>query len=390
MFDFLKITTFQFQSDRVILIDRRFIEISREKTDTFAAMFENKNNRTELSSLGEFAIIDHISEGIELKNPESIKGIGDDAAILSIGDKMTVVSTDMLVEGVHFDLMFHPLKHLGYKSVVVNLSDIYAMNATPKQILVSIAISNRFSLEAVEELYAGIRMACERYNVDLVGGDTTSSTSGLILSVTAIGIASKDEIVYRSGAKENDLLCVSGDLGGAYVGLQLLEREKKIFIENPKIQPDLSGNDYILEKQLKPEARKDIVDKLKELGVIPTSMIDVPDGLSSEVLHLCRQSGVGCSIYEDKIPIDPQTYERAREFNLDPTVCALNGGEDYELLFTINQKDYEKLREHLDISIIGHITDAASGFNLIDKSENVVKLTAQGWDGLLKKEDSNF
>ncbi len=353
-------------------------------------MFENKNNRTELSTLGEFAMIDHIAEAIELRNPESIKGIGDDAAILDYGNTMTVVSTDMLIEGVHFDLMFHPLKHLGYKSVVVNLSDIYAMNATPKNILVSIAISNRFSLEAVEEFYSGIRMACEKYNIDLVGGDTTSSTSGLIISITAIGTATKKEIVYRSGAKENDLLCVTGDLGGAYVGLQLLEREKKIFIENPKIQPELNGNDYILEKQLKPEARKEIIEKLHELVVIPTSMIDISDGLSSEVLHICKQSGVGCNIYEEKIPIDPQTYERAREFNLDPTVCALNGGEDYELLFTINQKDYEKLREHLDISIIGHITDAASGVNLIDKSENVVTLTAQGWDGLLKKDNSNF
>ena len=352
-------------------------------------MFENKNNRTELSDLGEFAMINHLAENIDLKNPESIKGIGDDAAIIQNGDNYTVVSTDMLVEGVHFDLMFHPLKHLGYKSVVVNLSDIYAMNALPKQILVSIAISNRFSLEAVEELYAGMKLACEKYNVDIVGGDTTSSTSGLILSLTAIGIAEKDSIVYRNGAKENDLLCVSGDLGGAYVGLQLLEREKKIFIENPKIQPDLGGSDFILEKQLKPEARKDIFDKLRELKIKPTSMIDISDGLSSEILHLCTQSGVGCSIYEDKIPIDPQTYERAREFNLDPIVCALNGGEDYELLFTINQKDYEKLREHLDISIIGHMTDKASGINLIDKSENVVKLTAQGWDGLMNKSYSD-
>ena len=320
-------------------------------------MFENKNNRTELSSLGEFALIDQISGNTEIKNKESIKGIGDDAAIIDNGDKLTVITTDMLVEGVHFDLTFHPLKHLGYKSVVVNLSDVYAMNAFPKQIVVAIAISNRFSLEAVEELYAGIQLACEHYKVDLVGGDTTSSTSGLIISVTAIGIADKGTIVYRNGAKENDLLCVSGDLGGAYVGLQLLEREKKIFLENPKIQPELTGSDYILEKQLKPEARKDIIEKLNVLGVKPTSMIDISDGLSSETFHLCNQSGVGCNIYEDKIPIDPQTFERAREFNLDPTVCALNGGEDYELLFTIDQKDYEKLREHLDISIIGHMTD---------------------------------
>jgi thiamine-monophosphate kinase len=348
-------------------------------------MFENKNNRTELDSMGEFAIIDQIAGSVEIKNQESVKGIGDDAAVIENGDKLTVVSTDMLVEGVHFDLAFHPLKHLGYKSVVVNVSDIYAMNATPKQILVSIAISNRFSMEAIEELFTGINLACKNYDVDLIGGDTTSSTSGLIISITAIGISTKEKIVYRNGAKENDLLCVSGDLGGAYVGLQLLEREKKIFIENPKIQPDLSGNDYILERQLKPEARKDIIEKLDTLNVIPTSMIDISDGLSSETLHLCRQSNVGCNIYEDKIPIDPQTFERAREFNLDPTVCALNGGEDYELLFTITQKDYEKLREHVDISIIGHLTDAASGTTLIDKSGNVVKLTAQGWDALLNK-----
>ncbi len=348
----------------------------------FRSMFENKNSRTELRELGEFALIDMISEGVELKNSQSKKGIGDDAAVLENGELMTVVTTDMLVEGVHFDLMFHPLMHLGFKSVIVNLSDIYAMNAIPKQILVSMAISNRFSLEAVEELYSGIRLACEKYSIDLVGGDTTSSTSGLILSITAIGVAAKEDIVYRNGAQENDLLCVSGDLGGAYVGLQLLEREKKIFIENPKIQPDLSGNDYILERQLKPEARRDIIDKLRELKVIPTSMIDISDGLSSETMHLCKQSNVGCTIYEDKLPIDPQTYNTAREFNLDPTVCALNGGEDYELLFTIKQSDYEKLREHLDISIIGHITDAAAGINLIDKSENVVKLQAQGWDGM--------
>jgi thiamine-monophosphate kinase len=358
------------------------VNITPREIFTFALMFENKTGRTELRSLGEFALIDRIAEAVKLKNPESIKGIGDDAAVIESGEKMTVVSTDMLVEGVHFDLTFHPLKHLGYKSVVVNLSDIYAMNATPKQILVSVALSNRFSLEAVEELYAGINLACERYGVDLVGGDTTSSTSGMILSVTAIGTVPKEDIVYRGGANENDLLCVSGDLGGAYMGLQLLEREKKIFLENPKIQPDLGGNDYILEKQLKPEARKDIIDKLHELGVKPTSMIDISDGLSSEALHLCRHSKLGCNLYEDKIPIDPQTYERAREFNLDPTVCALNGGEDYELLFSIHQNDYEKLRMHVDISIIGHMTDTAAGANLIDKSGNVVKLVAQGWDGL--------
>ena len=347
-------------------------------------MFENKDNRTELGSLGEFGLIDLIAKSAELKNKETIKGIGDDAAVIDNGTHCTIVSTDMLVEGVHFDLTFHPLKHLGYKAVAVNLSDIYAMNATPKQILVSIALSNRFSVEAVEELYNGIKLCCERYGVDLAGGDTTSSTSGMIISVTAIGVASKDEIVYRNGAKENELICVSGDLGGAYIGLQLLEREKKVFLSDPKMQPELEGNDYILERQLKPEPRKDIIEKLKELKVKPTSMIDLSDGLSSDLMHICKQSEVGASVYEDKLPIDPQTWERAREFNLDPTVCALNGGEDYELLFTIKQSDYEKLREHLDISIIGHITEKNSGVNLIDKSGNSIAMKAQGWDALMK------
>ena len=337
-------------------------------------MFENKENRTELSSLGEFGLIDQIASAVELKNPESVRGIGDDAAVIDNGDEMTVVTTDMLVEGVHFDLTFQPLKHLGYKAVTVNLSDIYAMNATPKQIVVGIAISNRFSLEAIEELYEGIQMACDKYSVDLVGGDTTSSTSGLVISITAIGKAKREDIVYRNGAGVGDLICVSGDLGGAYVGLQLLEREKKIFLENPKIQPDLSNADYILERQLKPEPRKDIIDKLKQVDVKPTAMIDISDGLSSEVMHLCKQSQTGCTLYEDKFPIDPQTYEKAREFNLDPTVCALSGGEDYELLFTIKQSDYEKMRMHVDISIAKE-----EGLHLIDKSGNQVKLQAQGW-----------
>ncbi len=342
-------------------------------------MFENKENRTELSSLGEFGLIDQIASAVELKNPESLKGIGDDAAVIDNSNEMTVVTTDMLVEGVHFDLTFQPLKHLGYKAVTVNLSDIYAMNATPRQIVVAIAISNRFSLEAIEELYAGIQMACDKYSVDLVGGDTTSSTSGLVISVTAIGKAKKEDLVYRNGAGVGDLICVSGDLGGAYVGLQLLEREKKIFLENPKIQPDLSNADYILERQLKPEPRKDIIEKLKQVDVKPTAMIDVSDGLSSEVMHLCKQSGTGCTLYEDKFPIDPQTYEKAREFNLDPTVCALSGGEDYELLFTIKQSDYEKIRMHVDISIVGHMVAKEEGLHLVDKSGNQVKLQAQGW-----------
>jgi len=346
-------------------------------------MFENKNNRTDLSSIGEFGFIEQISKNVTLKNPTSLKGIGDDAAIIDNGNKMTVVSTDMLVEGVHFDLTFHPLKHLGYKAVMVNLSDIYAMNATPNQVTVSIAMSNRFSLEAVEELYAGIMLACDIHNVDLVGGDTTSSTSGLILSVTAMGTANKEDIVYRNTAGVNDLICVSGDLGGAYVGLQLLEREKKIFLENPKIQPDLEGNDYIIERQLKPEARKDIVAKLKELNVKPTSMIDISDGLSSDLLHICKQSDVGGAIYEEKLPIDVETFNAATEFHLDPLVCALNGGEDYELLFTIKQDDYEKIKSLKEIVVIGHITEKNAGISLVDKSGGMIPLKAQGWDALL-------
>jgi len=345
-------------------------------------MFENTNQRTELGALGEFGLIDHIAKSVRIQNTETIKGIGDDGAIIEYKEGVTVASTDLLLENVHFDLTFHPLLHLGYKAIVVNLSDIYAMNAIPKQVLVSLGVSNRFSLEALEELYSGMEMACEKYKVDLVGGDTTASTKGLILGITALGTAPKERIVYRSGAKANDLLCVSGDLGGAFLGLQILKREKQIFLENPGVQPDLAGNDYILERQLKPEARKEIVEKLLELNVIPTSMIDISDGLSSEVLHLCKSSGVGCSVYEDKIPIDPQTYERAGEFNLDPTVCALSGGEDYELLFTIRQEDYEKLRMHMDISIIGHMTDPAEGVNLVSKSGHVVKLKAQGWDAM--------
>ncbi len=348
-------------------------------------MFENRVNRTELENLGEFGLIDLIKEGVKIYNPETRKGIGDDAAVIDSQGKRCLITTDMLVEGVHFDLSFHPLKHLGYKSVVVNLSDIYAMNAIPKQIVVAFAISNRFSLEAVEELFEGINLACEKYKIDLVGGDTTSSAGGLIISVTAIGYTEEENIVYRSSARENDLLCVSGDLGGAYLGLQVLEREKRIFMENPGIQPDLSGNDYILERQLKPEARKDIIESLHKLKIRPTSMIDISDGLSSEILHLCKASGLGCDLYADKIPIDPQTLERAREFNLDPTVCALSGGEDYELLFTIRQEDYETLRPSTDISIIGHMKDKASGANLIDRNGSSFPLRAQGWDALLKR-----
>src|SRR6218665_2738203 len=297
--------------------------------------FDNPSD-TELSQLGEFGLIKHLTQHIELNQASTLKGVGDDAAVIDNGSLETVVSTDMLVEGIHFDLTYVPLRHLGYKSVVVNLSDIYAMNAEPRQIVVSIAISNRFRLEALEELYAGMLLACRKYNVDLVGGDTTSSRSGLIISITAIGAAKQEDLVYRDGAKESNLLCVSGDLGGAYMGLQILEREKSVFKDNPNLQPDLEGKDYILERQLKPEARKDVIELLKTLGVRPTSMIDISDGLSSEILHLCTGSKTGVELYEEKIPIDPLTFDTAREFNLDPTLCALSGGEDYELLFTVD------------------------------------------------------
>ncbi len=349
-------------------------------------MLEN-TDRTELSSLGEFGLIKHLTEFIEIKNESTIKGIGDDAAVIDYKGKQMVVSTDMLVEGVHFDLSYVPLKHLGFKAVSVNLSDIYAMNATPKQITVSLAISNRFSVEAMEEFYAGMMLACEKHKVDIVGGDTTTNKSGLVISITAIGEVNNEDLVYRDGAKEGDLLCVTGDLGGAYVGLQLLEREKRIFLETPTVQPDLGGNDYILERQLKPEARKDIPVLLKKLEVKPTSMIDVSDGLASEILHLASQSEVGCNLYEDKIPIDPQTYNMAREFNLDPTVCALSGGEDYELLFTISQEDFPKVKANPDITIIGHMTNKKEGVNLITKGGTSHPLTAQGWDSLLNKNE---
>lgn len=348
-------------------------------------MFENKNNRVELAELGEFGLIDHIAKNVTTKNTSSIKGIGDDAAVINNANELTLVSTDMLVEGIHFDLSYVPLKHLGYKSIVVNISDIYAMNGKPGQVTVALALSNRFSLDAIEELYSGMLLACEKYGVDLIGGDTTSSRSGLIISITAIGNVSDKKVVYRNGAKEGDLICISGDLGGAYMGLQILEREKRIFMENSKIQPQLEGFDYILERQLKPEARKEIINQLQEAGIQPTSMIDVSDGLASELLHICRSSAAGCSIYEEKIPIDLQTHETARELNLDPTTCALNGGEDYELLFTINTSDYEKISKLETVSVIGHITSESSGYNLISKSGSQHPITAQGWDALLKR-----
>jgi len=343
-------------------------------------MLQQSVNKTELKSLGEFGLIEHLTAAFPLNQKSSIKGIGDDAAVLRFGDDDTLISTDMLVEGVHFDLTYMPLKHLGYKAAIVNFSDILAMNGTPTQLLVSLSCSNRFPVEALEQVYEGLALACNAYGVDLVGGDTTSSRAGLILSLTSIGRVEKNGAVYRSGAQTGDLLVVSGDLGAAYVGLQILEREKAVFLENPGAQPDLEGNDYLLERQLKPEARADIIAYLHEQEIKPTSMIDISDGLSSEILHLCKQSNAGCRLYEDKIPIDPTTYNVAREFNLDPTLCALSGGEDYELLFTIKQSDFEKVKGSVLLSIIGHITDNSEGVMMVDKSGGIHELKAQGWN----------
>lgn len=338
-------------------------------------------NRTELDRLGEFGLIDHLTEKFKAKHPSTLLGVGDDAAVISISEtESMLVSTDFLIEGVHFNLMYMPLKHLGFKAVAVNVSDICAMNGVAEQITVSMAVSSKFPVEALEELYEGIRIACETYNVDLIGGDTTASYSGLTLSVTAIGRAETAKISYRSGAKENDLLVASGDLGGAYVGLQVLEREKQVFQANPNIQPDLDGHDYIVQRQLKPEARVDVISFLKELDVVPTSMIDISDGLASEILHLCKASKVGCRLYDDKIPIDAQTSMTALEFNLDPATCALNGGEDYELLFTIAQSDFDKIKGNPHMTVIGHITDVSEGAYLVDKNGSVIELRAQGWD----------
>lgn len=343
-------------------------------------MFENKDNRTELETLGEFGLINHIKQSIHLQNPGSLTGIGDDAAVIDNGPGRTIVTTDMLLEGVHFDLTYTPLKHLGYKAVVVNISDICAMNALPTQIVCGLALSNRFSLEAVEELMLGMKLACERYGVDLVGGDTCASKSGLVISITAIGHAKEEALVYRSGAKINDLICVTGDLGAAYMGLQLLNREKKIFLENPAAQPELKGYDYLLERQLKPEARLDIIQRFETWFIQPSSMIDISDGLASELMHLCTQSTTGCQIYEEKIPIDHLTSELGVELGLDPTVAALNGGEDYELLFTLSLTEYEKIKDRAEISIIGHMTEATAGYLFVDRQQNVHELKAQGWD----------
>lgn len=346
-----------------------------------------ENKRTELSELGEFGFINRIKEKIQLTDDSILKGIGDDAAVVDFGNKKTVITTDTLTEGVHFDMSYTPLKHLGYKSVVVNISDLVAMNAQPKVITVSLSFSSRFPVEAIDELYEGILLASKLYGVEVIGGDTTSSLSGLIINITAMGVADEEEIVYRDGAKEHDLLVVTGDLGSAYVGLQLLEREKQVFKANDKIQPDLEGNDYVLERILKPEARLDILELLKKMEVKPTSMIDISDGLASEIFHICTQSEVGCSIYEEKLPIDPQTVLTAQDFNMSPTIVALNGGEDYELLFTIKQSDFEKVKGNPHMSVIGHITDKNAGVNLVTRDNSSTPLTAQGWDAFLKRDE---
>ena len=333
-----------------------------------------------ISELGEFGLINQITKGFKSTHPSTLKGIGDDAAVLATDQRLQVVSTDLLAEDIHFDLMYTPLKHLGYKAVVVNLSDIYAMNAIPEQILVSLAISSKYTVEAIEEIYEGIKHACLDYNVDLVGGDTTTSVKGLLISITAIGYAEADKITYRSGAKVGDLICVSGDLGAAYLGLQLLEREKRIFLENPDIQPDIESEEYLVQRHLKPAARKDIIALLKELEIQPTAMIDVSDGLSSDILHICNQSKVGCEILEAQVPIAEEAFHRALKFNLDPITCALSGGEDYELLFTIPNEDESKLIGQQNITIIGEITNMESGAVLITKGNNRHTLTAQGWN----------
>jgi thiamine-monophosphate kinase len=342
-------------------------------------MSEEKKLRN-IDELGEFALIDQLTNQFENRNPNTLLGIGDDAAVIALSEtESLLLSTDSLVEGVHFNLMYMPLKHLGYKAVAVNVSDICAMNGIAEQITVSIAVSSKFSLEALEELYEGIKLACEHYKVDLIGGDTTSSRAGLMINVAVVGRVAKDKIAYRSGAKEYDLLVVTGDLGAAYMGLQLLEREKEVFQANPNIQPDLDGHDYIMERQLKPEARVDIIEYLKELEVVPTAMIDISDGLASEILHICKASKVGCYLYDEKIPIDAKTSMTAIDFNLDPSTCALNGGEDYELLFTVKQEDFEKVNSNPNMTIIGHITDEKDGIYFIDKSGSAITLKAQGW-----------
>ncbi len=340
--------------------------------------------RTEISSLGEFGLIEHLTKNIEHQNASTILGVGDDAAVVDHFGKQTVITTDLLIEGVHFDLMYTPLKHLGYKSVVVNLSDVYAMNAIPTQITVSLAISNRFSVEALEEFYEGIYAACAEYGVDLIGGDTTSVPKGLVISVTALGEVAPDKFVKRSTANVNDLICVSGYLGGAYLGLLLLEREKKVFLETKGVQPDLEDREYIVGRLLKPEARKDIIEFFEKENIVPTSMMDISDGLSSEVLHICKQSNVGAILYEEKLPIHPDTKDFAYKLEIDPTACALSGGEDYELLFTLSQADYNKIKDALGIRVIGYVTEAGEGATIITKGGSKHKLTAQGWNAFGK------
>ncbi|WP_452220626.1 thiamine-phosphate kinase [Lacinutrix salivirga] len=343
-------------------------------------MIEDKNNSsTPLSNFGEFGLIDHLTKNFKISQTSTVKGIGDDAAVLDFKKKQIVVTTDLLVEGVHFDLSYMPLKHLGYKAVIVNLSDVFAMNAMATQVTVSIAVSNRFPLEALEELYAGIETAANIYNIDVVGGDTTSSVSGLLISVTAIGEVEKNNVVYRNGAKPNDLLVVTGDIGGAFMGLKVLEREKEVFKVNPNNQPDLDAYTYIMERQLKPEARKDVIKLLADLKVKPTSMIDISDGLSSEIIHICKQSDVGCDLYESKIPLDPQVISTCEEFDIDSTTIALNGGEDYELLMSISQEDYPKIKANPNFTVIGYITDASAGMHLVTRAETKIPLKAQGW-----------
>ncbi|EAR13653.1 putative thiamine monophosphate kinase [Polaribacter irgensii 23-P] len=344
-------------------------------------MLEDKNTqKTSLADLGEFGLINHITQYFNIENSSTIKAIGDDAAVLGASEKQTLVTTDLLIEGVHFNLGYMPLKHLGYKAVMVNLSDVYAMNGVAEQITVSIAVSNRFSLEAIEELYAGIQLACETYKVDLVGGDTTSSTKGMLISITAIGKVEKEDIVYRSGAKETDLVVVSGDLGAAYLGLQVLEREKQVFQVDPNNQPDLENYTYLIERQLKPEARKDVASLLKGMEIKATSMIDISDGLSSELMHICSQSKVGCKIYEEKLPLDPQVISACEEFELDSTMVALSGGEDYELLFTVAIADFDKIKGNPNFSVIGHITAESQGLNLVTRAGQEIELKAQGWN----------
>ena len=336
--------------------------------------------RTEIESLGEFGLIEHLTKNFETHNASTVLGVGDDAAIIDHFGKQTVISTDLLIEGIHFDLMYTPLKHLGYKSVIVNLSDIYAMNATPTQITMSIAFSNRFSVEALDEFYEGVFAACNKYGVDLVGGDTTSSQKGFIISVTAIGEVAPEKYVQRSTAKTGDLICVSGFVGGAFLGLTLMEREKKIYLENPKIQPDLEGEDYIVGRLLKPEARRDIIDFFATNNILPTSMMDVSDGISSEVLHLCKQSNLGCRVYEEKLPVHELARKAAFKFGLDPTTCALSGGEDYELIFTLKQEEYDKITLNEEISVIGYMSEIEEGCKILTKGGNTFNITAQGWN----------